>query len=235
MQHSKYFKFSLSSSVHVSPTCHDVGCSALVNSLPSLSYRLLSSSAPSISYTYMSVSEISTLKDRHAQTDSLGAHKLESISVNLFARQVLPSQLQVQWESIREKKTLTCWPMILSAGNFWDTQTITKTLARSGAEKQWALQYRDRLGHTTHTQKHTCRSWIVLSHHRTRMRTPGRWGTGLCVAKHPPAGNTPACRLADTLPAYPTRTTLFHPEDKVRRNKKSWWVWKIKPFMLLTK
>lgn len=87
--------------VYVSPTCHDVGCSALVNNLPSLSYRLLSSSDPSISYTYMSVSEISTLKDRRAQTDILGAQSLETLSVDLFTRQVLPSQLSVQWESIR--------------------------------------------------------------------------------------------------------------------------------------
>lgn len=51
------------------------------------------------------------------------------------------------------------------------------------------------------------------------MRTPGRRETGLCVAEHPPTGNILACRLADTLPAYPTRMTLFHPEDAVRRKK----------------
>lgn len=51
------------------------------------------------------------------------------------------------------------------------------------------------------------------------MRTPGRRGTGLCVAEHPPAGNILAYRPADTLPAYPTRMTLFHPEDRVKRKK----------------
>lgn len=52
------------------------------------------------------------------------------------------------------------------------------------------------------------------------MHTPGRMGTALCVAEHPPAGNILACRPADTLPAYPTRMTLFHPENGVGRKKK---------------
>lgn len=108
-------------SVYVSPTCHDVGCSALVNSLPSLSYRLLSSSAPSISYTYMSVSEISTLKDRCAQTDILGPCNLETLSVNLFLPdRFCPLSCQSS-ESLLEKNTLACWPIILSVGNLWNT------------------------------------------------------------------------------------------------------------------
>lgn len=45
------------------------------------------------------------------------------------------------------------------------------------------------------------------------MRTPGQTGTGLCGAEHPPTGNILACRPADTLPACPTRMTLFHPEE----------------------
>lgn len=47
-------------------TCHTADCWGTISCLPSLSYRLLSSSAPSISYTYISVSEMSTLKRKYS-------------------------------------------------------------------------------------------------------------------------------------------------------------------------
>lgn len=51
---------------------------------PSLSYRLVSSSAPSISYTYMSVSEMSTLEGKNTKPGFIQKHKVKLFFLSLF-------------------------------------------------------------------------------------------------------------------------------------------------------
>lgn len=172
----------------------------------------------------MSVSEISTLKtDRHRNCFR-GVQFWNLVCYSICHKRSAFSAASPVRVNTR-KNTIICWPIILSASNFWKHASCHRSLYNTAQQKSAWTEWRDRVKHTNvHTL--TCRFWTALSHLRTRTHTPGQTGTGLCEAVHPPTGNTLVYRPADTLPAYLTRTTWFHPEKKrISKDQKKWcWV-----------